>query len=352
MRVGESEAGSHGGEGMREARFASLLESPVVDVERLRSISWAGVPGVYRARVWRLFLDYEPLNESVAGEVIERKRSDYFRCLERIYGESQQRLWTSTQKATIEQINHDLPRTSINLLKIEEIANLFRRVLFVWAVRHPASGYVQGMNDLLRPFVFVFLLPHVRGVRSVEELVEMNRLEVDEEVLGGVEADSFWCFSKLLDGMQDMFTRDQPGIHKMLGELETVISRVDDPLARHMEEEGIVISEFAFRWMNCLLVRELPHELLIRLWDLYVSNYSRITRSHVFICAALLESFSSVLMKLRHEEFITFMQSMGSGGMWRVDEVDSIIAQGYVYERMFLSSPSHMRSSSAHIFKL
>ena len=37
------------------------------------------------------------------------------------------------------------------------VQNIFQRVLYVWAVRHPASGYVQGINDLLTPFFTVFL---------------------------------------------------------------------------------------------------------------------------------------------------------------------------------------------------
>jgi hypothetical protein len=31
------------------------------------------------------------------------------------------------------------------------------RVLYIWAIRHPASGYVQGINDLMTPFLVVFL---------------------------------------------------------------------------------------------------------------------------------------------------------------------------------------------------
>lgn len=37
------------------------------------------------------------------------------------------------------------------------VQDIFQRVLYVWAVRHPASGYVQGINDLLTPFFTVFL---------------------------------------------------------------------------------------------------------------------------------------------------------------------------------------------------
>ncbi|KTG04831.1 hypothetical protein cypCar_00008908, partial [Cyprinus carpio] len=34
---------------------------------------------------------------------------------------------------------------------------VFERILFIWAIRHPASGYVQGINDLVTPFFVVFL---------------------------------------------------------------------------------------------------------------------------------------------------------------------------------------------------
>lgn len=37
------------------------------------------------------------------------------------------------------------------------IQDIFQRVLYVWAVRHPGTGYVQGINDLLTPFFVVFL---------------------------------------------------------------------------------------------------------------------------------------------------------------------------------------------------
>jgi hypothetical protein len=35
------------------------------------------------------------------------------------------------------------------------------RILYVWALRHPASGYVQGINDLATPFYEVFLSAYI-----------------------------------------------------------------------------------------------------------------------------------------------------------------------------------------------
>jgi hypothetical protein len=36
------------------------------------------------------------------------------------------------------------------------------RVLYVWHMRHPASGYVQGINDIVTPFLIVFLNDYVK----------------------------------------------------------------------------------------------------------------------------------------------------------------------------------------------
>lgn len=35
------------------------------------------------------------------------------------------------------------------------------RILFTWAIRHPASAYVQGINDLCAPLLLVFLSEYV-----------------------------------------------------------------------------------------------------------------------------------------------------------------------------------------------
>lgn len=40
---------------------------------------------------------------------------------------------------------------------ISVLQEMFERILYIWAMRHPASGYVQGINDLVTPFFVVFL---------------------------------------------------------------------------------------------------------------------------------------------------------------------------------------------------
>lgn len=47
------------------------------------------------------------------------------------------------------------------------INQILERILYIWSIRHPGSGYVQGMNDLLVPFFTVFLTPHIGYLRIV-----------------------------------------------------------------------------------------------------------------------------------------------------------------------------------------
>ena len=41
------------------------------------------------------------------------------------------------------------------------------------------------------------------------------------------------------------------------------------PLYSHLQSQGIEFIQFAFRWMNCLLMRELSLKNTIRMWDSY-----------------------------------------------------------------------------------
>jgi TBC1 domain family member 2 len=78
---------------------------------------------------------------------------------------------------------------------------IMERILYVWAIRHPASGYVQGINDLVVPFFVVFLDEYA----DADELNTMDVSRLSQDVLDAIEADTFWCMTKLLDSIQVQF---------------------------------------------------------------------------------------------------------------------------------------------------
>ena len=77
----------------------------------------------------------------------------------------------------------------------------------------------------------------------------------------------YYCLSRLLDGVQDNFTFAQKGIQRKVFSLKRLTRRLDPELCDHLDALGIDFLHFGFRWMNCLLMRELNLECVLRLWD-------------------------------------------------------------------------------------
>ncbi len=53
-------------------------------------------------------------------------------------------------------------------------------------------------------------------------------------VLTALEADSFWCLSRLLDGIQDNYISGQPGIMRSVGMLGELVGRIDRAFFLHI----------------------------------------------------------------------------------------------------------------------
>ncbi|XP_016323812.1 TBC1 domain family member 22B-like isoform X3 [Sinocyclocheilus anshuiensis] len=248
-------------------KFKQLLASPNTDLEELRKHSWSGIPREVRPVTWRLLSGYLPANRERRDLVLQRKREEYFGFIEQYYNSRTD----ENHRDTYRQIHIDIPRTNplIPLFQQPLVQEVFERILFIWAIRHPASGYVQGINDLVTPFFVVFLSEFVE--EDVENF-EMASLPLDTQ--RNIEADSFWCMSKLLDGIQDNYTFAQPGIQIKVKALEELVSRIDEDVHVHFQKCEVEYLQFAFRWMNNLLMRELPLRCTIRLWDTYQAFFT------------------------------------------------------------------------------
>merc|ERR1719221_540297 len=95
---------------------------------------------------------------------------------------------------------------------------------------------------------------------------------ISEERLADIEADCYWCLTKVLSEIFDHYTHGQPGIQRMVQRLKEIIRRIDAPLSVHLEAEGLDLLHTAFRWITCLMVRELPMVCCIRLWDTLIAE--------------------------------------------------------------------------------
>ena len=53
-----------------------------------------------------------------------------------------------------------------------------------------------------------------------------------------IEADSFWCMQKLLEGIQDNYTLAQPGIQTKIMALKDLMKRLDSKAVCTVQEGG------------------------------------------------------------------------------------------------------------------
>lgn len=324
-------------------KFQSLLESSLLNLNELRELSWSGIPAKLRSVTWRLLSEYLPTNLERRQQVLERKRMDYWSLVKQYYDVERDEGFQDTYR----QIHIDIPRMSplISLFQQTSVQMIFERILYIWAIRHPASGYVQGMNDLVTPFFLVFLQEAVpRSAWNDLENYVVESLPKDKRDI--IEADSFWCLSKFLDGIQDNYIFAQLGIQHKVNQLKELIQRIDGPLHQHLHQHGVDYLQFSFRWMNNLLTREIPLHCTIRLWDTYLAESDRFASFQLYVCAAfLLRWRRHLLLQPDFQGLMLMLQNLPTQN-WTDSEIGVLVAEAYKLKFTFADAPNHLQGDS------
>ncbi|KAL7752870.1 GTPase-activating protein [Sorochytrium milnesiophthora] len=318
-------------------KFKAALNSPNVDLATLRKLSWSGIPEDLRPTCWQLLMGYLPCNAERRAATLARKRKEYEDNVAQAYGRGESGL----DQAVWHQIHIDVPRTNptIPLYQQKCVQESLERVLYCWAMKHPASGYVQGINDLVTPFYTVFLAQHC----DKADVYSFDTSQLPKETLTEVEADSFWCLTKLLDNIQDNYTFAQPGIQRQVTTLKDLVARIDAALSAHLEKEGVEFIQFAFRWMNCLLIRELTPKSVVRMWDTYMAEGTDgFSDFHVYVCTAFLVKWSQHLRTLDFQGILMFLQSAPTQ-TWEEKDIELLLSEAYMWKTMFFNSPNHLQ---------
>ena len=245
----------------------------------------------------------------------------------------------------------------------------------------PASGYVQGINDLCTPFFQIFLLNYIwqlqrRRAGGADEHNEDSKLFIpgllddndekehkllndpklmsytldnfdpsllSERVLSILEADTYWCLSRLLENITDNYIHEQPGIIRQVGDLRNLISKIDLELLNHLDHEGVEFLQFSFRWMNCLLMRELSISLIVRMWDTYLSETPLgFNNFHVYVCAAFLIKFSNDLKEKDFQEILLFLQNPPTGH-WKEKDIELMLSEAFIWQSLYKNASAHLR---------
>ncbi len=250
-----------------KAKFEKVLDEETVNLTELQGLCWSGCPPDQRADTWRLLLRYMPANSDRREAKMTRLRAEYADAVVKYFDSYDPASASPYDRTMYNQIAVDLPRTnpSVQLFQNVRVQGCLHRILYVWAIRHPGTGYVQGINDLVTPFFFVFLREQTGAgdedvssgsVVGEEGAATQGGKLVSAAQLDLIEADCYHCLTNLLDNAQDNYVLDSRGIQEKVFMLKRIIARLDDKLVAHFERMEVEFLQFAFRWFNCLLMRE------------------------------------------------------------------------------------------------
>ena len=209
----------------------------------------------------------------------------------------------------LRQIAIDAPRSCIDVpyAHIRQVQRMIVRIMYLWSVETPEVSYLQGMIDVISPFIVVALSSI--GVEPLMKSPQQLLKRLDRNTLLSVESYIHSLSTVFLIHVLPLYIDGQPGVDKMIGLLDTVLKDVDKQIYKHLSDNNIPTAQFAYRWMCCLLVRELPPAFSVRLYDAYLSesvhNYqsnthglpSQIPLLCVFVSCAM-------LIRLKKRNFI------------------------------------------------
>lgn len=376
-----------------------ITQTSNINIQELRKLSWNGIPSNLRAITWQILLGYLPTNKSRQLSTLRIKRQEYLDGIKLIessinFDENDNKSMSSSsvnitkEKQLYHQIKIDVKRTnpSIKLYAYPPVQKSLRKVLYFWSIRHPASGYVQGINDLVTPFYQIFLGNYIWQLQAVKKhrqqqgdddsclfvpglinedssisdpqeeyllnedpnlfsytIDNFDPSLLSERILLIIEADTYWCLSRLLDTITDNYIHEQPGIIKQVNDLKNLISKIDLELINHFNTEGIEFIQFSFRWMNCLLMRELSIDLITRMWDTYLSESPiGFNNFHVYVCAAFLIKFSSELKHKDFQEILLFLQSPPTNS-WTEKDIELMLSEAFIWQSLYKNASAHLR---------
>ena len=328
-------------------KINKICSQDFIVIDDLRNICWNGIPfedSLIRAECWKILLGLYPLKKELKLSTIQRKKDEYDDMC-KVYSNALSNpdsVMNEEELKTYKQIQKDIPRTmpESSLFQNEKVQFMLTRILYIWSLRHPASGYVQGFNDLCIPFLIVYFLEKFpkKNIDSILKLNNNEFKELSDDILDELETNVYYSLTKLLDRIQTNYTHNQPGINKMIKKMELIIQKVDSELYDYLRNFEIDYVQFCFRWMNCFLIREFPVKLILRLWDTYFSEEKGFSEFHLYVCACLLLSFSEKLKSMTEfQEIIVFLQNLPTS-KWEIKDIDILLAKSYSIKELYSNS--------------
>ncbi|XP_077904513.1 TBC1 domain family member 13 isoform X2 [Ictidomys tridecemlineatus] len=322
----------------RIADFQDVLKEPSIALEKLRELSFSGIPceGGLRCLCWKILLNYLPLERATWTSILAKQRELYSQFLREMIiqpGIAKANMGVSREDVTFE--DHPLnpsPDSRWNtyfkdnevLLQIDkDVRRLCPDISFFQrATEYPCLLILDPQNEFetLRKRVEQTTLksqtvarnrsgvtnmssPHKNSVPpSLDEYEGMNEIvgplyytfatDPNSEWKEHAEADTFFCFTNLMAEIRDNFIKSlddsQCGITYKMEKVYSTLKDKDVELYLKLQEQNIKPQFFAFRWLTLLLSQEFLLPDVIRIWDSLFADDNRFDFLLLVCCAMLI----------------------------------------------------------------
>jgi len=288
-------------------------------IESLRTLSHNGIPEQLRSIVWKILLGYLPLEKDKQKSKILLLREEYFDLVDAVYPRIVENAVVGKEDELWDQIYVDVIRTFPSGMETfceqQSVRTVLCRILYVYSVVHQRGNYWQGLNELPIPFMLSFAAFYANcSVRQLNTLTG----DVLERIFssGSLESDIYWCLCRFVQGLQaggDFVVKKHGEVCQgaILQRFELLCRMVDNDLVENLKSKGVEFVFFAFRWMVCLLTREIPAGGVIRLWDSYLAEGEGILTFHLCTALSFLLAFSDEIKQQEDfEQTLTFLQKI------------------------------------------
>eukprot|EP01041_Mallomonas_annulata_P005741 gene5741-11610_t len=309
----------------RYNNMLQVLSEPCISLTELRWLATQGIPDInsdtgtgatqgtstssqgLRPLIWRITLGYLPEEKANWLSFLESRRNMYKdfekelirditrdkngRILSSMEDEEEMERENSS-KAHIPNRDRDSDRED-DLTLSEEIEKDVVRT-------YPEMSFFVENNGLhhraLQRILLLYAKLNTGGMNEiVGTLYYVLASDPDEQWRLHAEADTFFCFTQLMDLFIRRMDESDSGICGRILEFTNVLHAHDPVLVSVMRNQGLDPTFFSLRWMTTLMSREFDLPDTIRLWDALFADTDRTEFMCYLCCAMVIEQRDNLL---------------------------------------------------------
>ncbi|KAL9642239.1 hypothetical protein ABK040_007239 [Willaertia magna] len=168
------------------------------------------------------------------------------------------------------------------------------------------SPHQLKLFNLLRSYCnYNQRLGYTQGMSSIAAMLLMY---LEEE-------DAFWLFVTIMDdhrfNMQEMYINGLPGVKKATYVFEHILTKRLKKFMNNFANNdlGIGLSSFCTRWYMLNMLTQLPFDIAVLIWDLFLSEGNKVIHS---VSMAFMRLFKRDLISLKPEEAAMMMSKLNN----------------------------------------